>query len=49
MSNYPRKIEVSLTEKQYRYLQMLCLLKRKRGVSEVIREIVEQYRNSHRI
>lgn len=49
MSNYPRKVEVSLTEKQYRYLKVLCLLKNKKGVSEVIREIVEQYRNSHRI
>lgn len=44
-----RRVEVCVTEKQYRYLQVLCLLKNKRGLSEVVREIIEQYRNSHKI
>ena len=48
MSRYSKEVKVFLTEKQYRYLEVLCLLKKKK-MSAVIRDIVEMYRNSHRI
>lgn len=54
MSDYNRsdkykRVEVYLTDKQYRYLQALNLLKGMNGISEVIRNIVEEYRKNHTI
>lgn len=54
MSDYGRsdkykRVEILITDKQYRYLQALNLLKGKNGISEMIRTILEEYRNKHRI
>lgn len=46
---YPHKVEVTLTDKQYRYLEVLNLLKGKKGLSAVIRDIIDEYRRSNTI
>lgn len=46
---YKKEVTVLLTEKQYRYLEVLALLKNKRGLSDTIRMIIEDYRKNNRI
>lgn len=46
---YKKTLEILLTDKQYRYLEALNLLKNKNGLSEVVRDIIEEYRRNHPI
>lgn len=46
---YKKEAKVLLTEKQYRYLEVLALLKGKRGMSDTIRMIIEDYKKNNRI
>lgn len=46
---YKKEAKVLLTEKQYRYLEVLALLKNKRGLSDTIRMIIEEYRKNNQI
>ena len=50
-SNTPLKNEVMvlLTDKQVRYLEVLAMLKKKKGLSDTIRMIVEEYRKRNEI
>ena len=46
---YKKEIRVLVTEKQYRYLEVLALLKGKKGMSDTIRMIIEDYKKNNRI
>lgn len=43
------RIEVCLSDKDVKYLEALALIKRRKGMSDTIRMIVEEYRKNHRI
>lgn len=48
-SVYKKAVEVLLTEKQYRYLEVVNMMKGKKGISVLIRDIIEEYRRNHEI
>lgn len=45
---YPKRVEVLLTEKQYRYLEIFNLMKGKPGLSASVRNIIEEHRKNHK-
>lgn len=46
---YKNNVDVLLTDKQVRYLEVLALLKNKKGLSDTIRMIIEDYRKNNTI